>query len=502
MSAPGRVARISAGEAAVAGEAEPLAMLIDVTTCIGCKACEVACVEWNDLHVEPETATRALDSYQTMPDMTPSFYNLIRFDEIAVDEQRRPLHAASEGTGVMMLMRKDMCMHCSDPGCLAACPSEGAIVQYDNGVVDFVHEACIGCGYCMTGCPFDIPKFDPATRRVHKCTMCSDRLGSGLGPACVKACPTACLQFGTKAEMKDLAERRAEQLRGTGFAQAGVYDPPGVGGTGVIYVLHHADQPELYGGLPSDPRVDDTIRLAKGPLKLAGNVAIAVGALSSALHYLAVGPTVVPEQEPAREREIVRYTLTERLTHWVTAGSFLYLLLTGMGLWSPAFGWLLTVLGGGQLARALHPVVGCVFAASVLLQALRWARDLLPEPGDATFLAKMGAYLAGRHGEVPDSGRFNAGQKLLFSSQVALALILLLSGLPLWWPEQAPRGLRLIAFALHPAAAVLAAGSLIVHLHMALLITRGALRAMLQGTVSASWARYHHGRWAERVLRP
>ena len=166
MSAPGRVARISAGEAAVAGEAEPLAMLIDVTTCIGCKACEVACVEWNDLHVEPETATRALDSYQTMPDMTPSFYNLIRFDEIAVDEQRRPLHAASEGTGVMMLMRKDMCMHCSDPGCLASCPSEGAIVQYDNGVVDFVHEACIGCGYCMTGCPFDIPKFDPATRTM------------------------------------------------------------------------------------------------------------------------------------------------------------------------------------------------------------------------------------------------------------------------------------------------------------------------------------------------
>src|SRR6266508_464057 len=140
---------------------DEVCMLVDVTTCIGCKACEVACVEWNDLHLEPEYGPRMLQSYQTMPDMTASFWNLIKFNEVPVDFRRQPLalEAATDAPGVMMLMRKDMCMHCAEPGCLEACPAEGAIVQYTNGIVDFQQDHCIGCGYCMTGCPFDIPKF-------------------------------------------------------------------------------------------------------------------------------------------------------------------------------------------------------------------------------------------------------------------------------------------------------------------------------------------------------
>ena len=136
-------------------------------------------------------------------------------------------------------MRKDQCMHCADPGCLRACPADGAIVQYANGIVDFDQEHCIGCQYCVTGCPFNIPKFNPTTKKVHKCTLCSDRVGAGLEPACIKACPTGCLHFGTKDDMKDLAETRAAQLREhTSHKNAGVYDPPGVSGTHVIYVLH------------------------------------------------------------------------------------------------------------------------------------------------------------------------------------------------------------------------------------------------------------------------
>ena len=111
----------------------------------------------------------------------------------------------------------------------------GAIVQYTNGIVDFQQDHCIGCGYCMTGCPFNVPKFNQETKRVYKCTMCVDRTSVGLQPACVKACPTSCLQFGTKDEMLEVANTRVEQLKANGFANAAVYDPPGVGGTSVVY---------------------------------------------------------------------------------------------------------------------------------------------------------------------------------------------------------------------------------------------------------------------------
>ena len=150
--------------------------LIDTTICIGCKACEVACVEWNDMPFSPTTFD---NTYQTMPETRWNFWNLIKFNE----------HQREDGT-IQWLMRKDQCMHCADPGCLRACPADGAIVQYTNGIVDFQQENCIGCEFCVSGCPYDIPKFNPATKKVYKCTLCSDRVGGGLEPACIKACPT------------------------------------------------------------------------------------------------------------------------------------------------------------------------------------------------------------------------------------------------------------------------------------------------------------------------
>src|SRR5213592_4469218 len=194
---------------------EEVCKYIDVTTCIGCKACEVACVEWNDMPFQPTTFD---NTYQTMPATSWNYWNLITFQE----------HQRDDGTQ-MWLMRKDQCMHCEDPGCLRACPAEGAIVQFTNGIVDFQQENCIGCGYCMTGCPFNIPKFDVKSQRVYKCTMCSDRVSNGMGPACVKACPTGCLEFGTKKQMKERADKRAHQVVEEGFPNAGVYDPAGVG---------------------------------------------------------------------------------------------------------------------------------------------------------------------------------------------------------------------------------------------------------------------------------
>jgi formate dehydrogenase iron-sulfur subunit len=197
----------------------------------------VACVEWNDM---PFRETYFDNTYQTMPDTEWNFWNLIKFNE---DEH-------SDGS-FAWLMRKHQCMHCADPGCLHACPADGAIVQYENGIVDFQQENCIGCQFCVSGCPFNIPKFDPNTKKVYKCTLCSDRVGAGLEPACIKACPTGCLHFGTKEDMKFLAEKRATQLREvSGFKEAGVYDPPTIGGTSVIYVLHNINKTEAYGGLP------------------------------------------------------------------------------------------------------------------------------------------------------------------------------------------------------------------------------------------------------------
>jgi formate dehydrogenase beta subunit len=256
---------------------------IDTSTCIGCKACEVACQEWNDL---PTVATQQMGTYQTMPTLDASFWNLIRFQE-------REL----AGDTMAWLMRKDQCMHCADPGCLRACPAPGAIVQYENGIVDVNPAECIGCGLCLTGCPFDVPRFHAKTGKMAKCTLCVDRVQVGLEPACIKACPTGCLQFGTKADMLALASTRVKQLQANGFAKAAVYDPPGVGGTGVITVLAHGDHPEWYQ-LPKSPRVPWSVRISKSILKPLGIIAF-VGAVGAVIgHFLKYGPKEEPKEKP------------------------------------------------------------------------------------------------------------------------------------------------------------------------------------------------------------
>ena len=129
------------------------AKLVDIARCIGCKGCEVACKEWNELKVEP---TVNFGSYQSHQDLSPDTWLLMRFNETEVDGN------------LQWLIKKDACLHCEEPGCLYACPAPGAIVQYENGIVDFNQENCIGCQYCVTGCPFDIPRFDKTTKKVHR----------------------------------------------------------------------------------------------------------------------------------------------------------------------------------------------------------------------------------------------------------------------------------------------------------------------------------------------
>ena len=245
--------------------------LIDTTTCIGCKACEVACVEWNDM---PFSTTVFDNTYQTMPETRWNFWNLIK------------------------------CMHCADPGCLRACPADGAIVKYANGIVDFQQENCIGCEFCVSGCPFNIPRFNPATKKVYKCTLCSDRVGQGLEPACIKACPTGCLKFGSKDDMTAIAQERSRQLRENfGFEKAGVYDPQSVGGTHVIYVLHDATDPERYGGLPKEPKIPWSYTIWKSVAKPILGTFSLLGLVGVVLHYVTVGARR-PQPDGASRKEL------------------------------------------------------------------------------------------------------------------------------------------------------------------------------------------------------
>jgi len=268
-----------------------IAKLIDLSRCIGCKACQSACMEWNDLRDEVGTS----DGFYTNPaDLSDQSWTLMRFTETEIDGKFN------------WLILKDGCLHCADPGCLKACPAPGAIVQYSNGIVDFHQEQCIGCGYCTAGCPFNIPRLSKKDGKAYKCTLCSDRVGVGLEPACVKSCPTQALSFGSKEDMLFQAEHRLEDLHERGFAKAAVYDPKGVGGTHVVLVLPHGDRPEAYG-LPRDPQVGPVLSLWRSGLARAAGVATMFAVLvAGVLHYMRHGPLEVPPDQKSQDGKEAR----------------------------------------------------------------------------------------------------------------------------------------------------------------------------------------------------
>lgn len=262
---------------------QEVAKLIDVSKCIGCKACQVACSEWNELRDE---VGHNHGVYDNPLDLTADSWTVMRFTE----------HENPAGN-LEWLIRKDGCMHCAEPGCLKACPSPGAIVKYANGIVDFNQDLCIGCGYCITGCPFNIPRISQKDHKAYKCTLCSDRVSVGMEPACVKTCPTGAIVFGTKDAMKEHAAERIEDLKSRGFEHAGLYDPEGVGGTHVMYVLHHNDQPSLYAGLPDKPAISPLVSLWKGITKPLGLLAMGAVVLAGFFHYTRIGPNRTEEDE-------------------------------------------------------------------------------------------------------------------------------------------------------------------------------------------------------------
>lgn len=201
-------------------------------------------------------------------------------------------------------------------------------------------------------------------------------------------------------------------------------------------------------------------------------------------------------------RRLVRYRFGERVVHASAAISYVYLLLTGLAFWSPAFYWLAIVLGGGYLSRALHPWAGVVFALVVGRMFVMWRAQMRTTQADRAWRRAMTHYVKNEDDRVPPVGKFNFGQKQLFWVMTWAALVLLVSGVVLWqpqWGPPLPAAARQAAILTHAIAALVTMGAFIVHLYMGLLVVPGGLHAIVHGDVSERWARHHHALWADEA---
>lgn len=198
----------------------------------------------------------------------------------------------------------------------------------------------------------------------------------------------------------------------------------------------------------------------------------------------------------ARNGTVVRrFDMAERVTHWLVAVTFILLLLSGFGLSYPRFSWLTAVLGGGTAARVLHPWVGMAFTAGVIAMAALWAREMVLDRDDRTWLRAIRGYVTRDRARVPAAGKYNGGQKVYFWLQIVLGILFLVSGIPLWLPDAFSAGVFNVSRLVHYLAALAGTMSLIPHVYLGTVAYPGTLRSMLEGTVTRSWARHHHPRW-------
>jgi formate dehydrogenase iron-sulfur subunit len=246
--------------------AEPMGFFTDTTVCIGCKACEVACKNWNQLPAreggQPEMSGQSYDNTLRLSGTT---WRHVKFIE--------QFDGPYDGRWLMM---SDVCKHCVQAGCLDVCPT-GAIIRTEFDSVVIQSDVCNGCRACLGACPFGVIDVNPVSGTAQKCTLCYDRMSAGLEPACSKACPTDSIQFGTISELRARADARVAQLKASGESRARLYgaDSEGpLGGLNAFFLL--ADEPEVYG-LPPEPELPTRNLTTSSALSAVG--AVAVGAV-------------------------------------------------------------------------------------------------------------------------------------------------------------------------------------------------------------------------------
>ena len=279
------------------GEAGPrMGFFTDTSICIGCKACEVACKEWN---LVPEDGPLRISghSYDNTLALGASTWRHVAFIEPAkpvqvpaADLAAAAAAASGAATGVppardglRWLMSSDVCKHCTSAACLEVCPT-GALFRTEFGTVVVQQDICNGCGYCVPACPFGVIERRENDGRVFKCTLCYDRLKDDLEPACATACPTKSIQFGPLEELRERADERLQTLRERGFGDARLYlrdQDDGIRGAGAFFLL--LDEPEVYG-FPPDPV--STTRDLPGVWKAA---AVAAGVVVTAVAAAVAG---------------------------------------------------------------------------------------------------------------------------------------------------------------------------------------------------------------------
>lgn len=262
--------------------AQEIAMLHDISKCTACRACMVACKQWKDLPADP---TPFEGEFQSHGDLSPTTLNLIKMKETYENDVFR------------WDFLKFQCMHCGEPACAKACPEE-ALMKMDNGVVSFDEDKCVGCAYCVTACPFDVPKINETTNKSTKCDLCEDRIEAGMVPACAQTCTADAILWGTREEMTAIAEKRLEVLK-KDYPNAqlyGVDKNSDVGGTSMMYVL--TDKPSTFG-LPDSPKVPTSLAVWKDVVQPAGKLML--GATTMAVVAAMVSNAILKKDKGGHE---------------------------------------------------------------------------------------------------------------------------------------------------------------------------------------------------------
>lgn len=239
------------------------ALLISPENCIGCRGCQTACKNWNQL---PATKTSNRGSVENPPDLTSSLYTKIRYVEMPSDKDM-----------MRWLFVSQRCMHCEDAGCIKICPAPGALFKTKEGAVAFNKDKCIGCKLCVSGCPFNIPRYDDKDK-ISKCDLCATRISEGLAPACAKTCPTGAIQYGDRDALIGSAKK-------AGYEK--LYGQADLGGLGTLFAFK--DAPKLYG-LDEKPAIPETVVFWHNVLKPLAYIGLGGAVAASLLHYVAFGP--------------------------------------------------------------------------------------------------------------------------------------------------------------------------------------------------------------------